>query len=53
MSIRSITTDQYKFLARECDELILEASEDRDQRVAINFLHVIRESQTTLERYQV
>jgi len=51
MDVQNITTSQYKLLAKECDKLILDASEDRDQRVAINFLHVIRESQTTLERY--
>ena len=53
MSIRSITTNQYKLLARECDKLILGDNEDKDQRGAINFLHVIRESQTTLERYNL
>ena len=46
-----MTTKQYKLLAKECDKLILAASKDKDKRVAINFLHVVRESQATLEKY--
>ena len=51
MSSNYLTKDQYKLLGKECDKVLL-SEQACDYVVAINFLHVTREDQTLLKRYQ-